>query len=162
MRTVRATVLTVLLTAVTVGFAATGAYASAEGAVTGLRGEGDTTAQLSFKASGTPTQAKGHFTYQEPRGYTVKGKVTCYYQEGNRAVLTGPVREKPFTTGTEAFVIWVMDGPSTSTGNPEGFDVAGTSLSGAADCQNNFPLDRFDFLDPSQYFVVTSGDIRIQ
>ncbi len=87
--------------------------------------------------------------------------MTCYYQEGKRAVLTGPVRkEENPTVGTEALVVWVMDGTSTA-GNPEGFDVAGTSLSAAADCQQNFPLDRFD-PKPPEYYVVTSGDIRVR
>lgn len=74
--------------------------------------------------------------------------------------MTGPVtKESNADNDTEAFVVWVMDGNS-STGNREGFDVAGTILSAAADCQHNFPLDRFDS-QPPEYYVVTSGDIRV-
>ena len=66
---------------------------------------------------------------------------------------------------TEAFVVWIMDGPSPTPGNPEGFDVAGTILSAAADCKNNFPLDRFDVQDPltgqPMYYVRTRGDIVV-
>jgi hypothetical protein len=59
------------------------------------------TFSLTFKASGTPTDAKGRMTYTEPSGYTFSGDVTCYYQQGNMAVMTGRVtEEKPFSTGT--------------------------------------------------------------
>jgi hypothetical protein len=155
--------LTAALMALWVGTQATGAHAAdggrAQGNVTAERA-GSGPYSLKFKASGDPNKATGEFTYREPSGYTVTGKVTCYYQEGNRAVMTGPVtKERNPDNDTEAFVVWVMDG-SSSTGNPEGFDVAGTIISAAADCQDNFPLDRFDS-QPPEYYIVTSGDIRV-
>jgi len=166
MRLVHRTTLAVMLAAVLTGSIATGASASAKGKVTATRA-GSSPFYLKFRASGIPTDARGQFSYQEPSGYTISGEVTCYYQEGNRAVMTGPVTEEtPFSTGTEALVVWVMDGPSAITGNPEGFDVAGTSLTAAADCENNFPVDRFDFVDPLMggvmYYVRTNGDIVIR
>jgi len=166
MRTFRAIILTAAMTAAMLGALVSGAQAApgghAKGDVTAYR-LGSGPYSLSVNASGTPNKASGGFIYTEPSGYFVSGKVTCYYQEGNRAVMTGPVtRERNPDNNTEAFVIWVMDGPSPINRNPEGFDVTGTSLSAAADCRNNFPLDRFDRPPPPEYYVVTSGDISVR
>jgi hypothetical protein len=165
MRIIRLVVPAAMLAAVFYGSTATGALASAAGDVTATR-SGMSPFYLTFAASGTPSHAQGGFRYKEPGGYTVTGKVTCYYQKGKRAVMTGPVTNESLPVGTEAFVVSVMDGTSPISGNPEGFDVAGTSLSAAADCKNNFPLDNFDYRDPFTnspvYYLRTSGDIVVR
>ena len=158
MRRFKALFLIAVLAVATAAIGATGAHAATVGHATG-----DVTADrlgngpfyLKFTASGNPASANGTFTYREPTGYTVSGKVTCFYEQGNRAVMTGPVtKEKNPDANTEALVVWV------SAENPKAFDVAGTILTAAADCQNNFPLDRFDNPNVS-YYAVTSGNIRV-
>lgn len=54
--------------------------------------------KLKFAAGGTPTKADGTFTF--PGAWRLHGqcKVTCYHQEGNRAVFTGPVTKRPSVT----------------------------------------------------------------
>jgi hypothetical protein len=164
MRTAGLTVLIVLLIAVTVGVGATGAFASAKGNVTAQRGpsgEFGGPFSLSFNAGGTPTKAHGHFTYAEPQGYTVSGKVTCYHQEGTRAVFTGPVtKERNPDNNTTSFVVLVADG---GFGFGAGaFDVGGGALLGP-DCPTNFPLDHFDDFEVQQsLYYVTSGNIVVR
>jgi hypothetical protein len=162
MQRVRVTLLIVLLTAVMVGTGTTSAFASTQGKVVAQRSEVDGSFELKFNAGGTPIEAHGHFTYQEPGGYTVKGKVTCYHQEGNRAVFTGPVtKEANPDNNTEAFVIWVADNDA-SLGGQDAFDVAGIGPVGP-NCAENFPLDRFDDEDVQEsLYYVTSGNIVVR
>ena len=153
MSTTRLTVVIALLTSVTFGVGATSALASAKGNVTAARA-GTGPFSLKFNAGGTTTKAHGQFTYREPQGYTVSGKVTCYYQEGNMAVFTGPVtKEQNPDNNTEAFVVWVTDGGG-GQGNGDNFDVAGGGLVGS-ECATNFGLHAGDY-------IVTSGDIVVR
>jgi hypothetical protein len=117
--------------------------------------------QLKFSAGGTPTNAHGTFTYQEPQGYTVSGQVTCYHQEGNRAVFTGPVtKEANPDNNTGSFVVWVADN-DPSLGGRDAFDVAGGANLGPG-CATDFPLDRFDNEDVQEsLYYVTSGNIVV-
>ena len=161
MTSVRLTGLVALLTAATFMGGATDTFASAQGKITAQR-VGTGPFSLSFSAGGSPTKAHGHFTYQEPQGYTVSGKVTCYFQEDARAVFTGPVtKEANPDTDTQSFVVMVTDGDPALAG-ADAFDVAGGGLLGP-DCPTNFPLERFD--DPAvqqSLYYVTSGDIVVR
>jgi hypothetical protein len=155
MQRVRVTLLIVLLTAVMVGTGTTSAFASTKGNVTAER-SGSGPFELRFNAGGTPTKAHGTFTYQEPAGYTVSGKVTCYHQEGNRAVFTGPVtKEANPDNNTGSFVIWVED-----NGGSDAFNVAGGANLGPG-CATDFPLDIFDD-DEADLYRVTSGNIVVR
>jgi len=167
----RATLLAVLLAAVM--FATQGSSATAHPAhkvaahgnvkaERGPTGESGGPFKLRFKASGTTTEARGHFAYTEPSGYTLRGDVTCYYQVGNRAVFTGPVTyEANPDNNTESIVIWVADN-DPGLGGRDAFDVAGGALLGP-DCDQNFPLDRFDDagVQASLYYV-TKGNIVVR
>jgi hypothetical protein len=164
MRTACRTVCIALLTALTVGLGAGTAFGNAKGNVTAQRGSSGQFGgpfSLTFSAGGTEKKANGTFTYREPQGYTVSGKVTCYHQEGTRAVFTGPVtKERNPDNNTASFVVWVTDNDPALNGR-DAFDVAGGALLGP-DCGTNFPLDRFDdvFVQESLYYV-TSGNIVV-
>ena len=108
MTSVRLTGLVALLTAATFMGGATDTFASAQGKITAQR-VGTGPFSLSFSAGGSPTKAHGHFTYQEPQGYTVSGKVTCYFQEDARAVFTGPVtKEANPDNDTQSLSSWSL------------------------------------------------------
>jgi len=165
MQKIRLTVLTVLLSTVIVGAGASSAFASTDGKVSAQRGpsgEFGGPFGLTFKADGTATKAKGNFTYTEPGGYTVSGKVTCYHQEGNRAVFTGPVtKEANPNNHTGSFVVWVADN-DPSLGGRDAFDVGGGALLGPG-CAENFPLNRFDDAGVQQsLYYVTGGNIVVK
>jgi hypothetical protein len=127
----------------------------ATGNVTAQRAE-NSPYKLKFEAGGTPTKAHGTFTYTEPFGYTVSGKVTCYHQEGNRAVFTGPVtKEANPDNNTESFVIFVED-----NGGSDVFYVAGGVLLGPI-C-GEFTFDLFDDEENrDSLYKVTSGNIVV-
>jgi hypothetical protein len=132
------------------------AYAKAEtavvsGDVTGVRGDTETR-HATFTASGSPSQASGSYTFTDTGGATLTGEVTCLYRELNRAVLTGPITG---STYNEAFVLWIQDN------RPDAFDAAISNTDAARQCQTNFPLNRFDELPSTDYYVVTSGDIVV-
>lgn len=88
MRSARLTVWTAMLTAGIFALGAADARASAKGQVIAQR-VGDGPFSPSFNAGGTPTNAHGRFKYGDYLGNTISGKVTCYFQEGSRAVFTG-------------------------------------------------------------------------
>lgn len=121
-------------------------------------GERSGTGHVSVTAFGNKNNASGSFVFTDTSGATFTGKVTCTYRKGNRVVVTGPVDGQVF--GTEALVLWFQDGGPNGAG--DAFDAAGTSLDAAAKCATNFPLNHFDVLPPSAYYVVTSGDIAIK
>jgi hypothetical protein len=64
-------------------------------------------------------------------------------------------------TGIQSVVVWVTDADA-ALGGADAFDVAGGALLGP-DCDQNFPLDRFDdpFVRQGLYYV-TSGDIVVK
>lgn len=167
MRTAWRMVFIALLAVLTVGVGASSAFAKAKDAVgnvtaqRGPSGEFGGPFSLNFSAGGTESKAHGKFTYREPQGYTVSGKVTCYHQEGSRAVFTGPVtKERNPDNNTGSFVVWVTDN-DPALGGRDAFDVGGGVPLGP-DCAN-FSLGRFDnpFVQPSLYYV-TSGNIVVR
>jgi hypothetical protein len=131
----------------------------ATGNVTAHR-EGNGPYQLKFSAGGTPTNAHGTVTYQEPAGYTFSGKVTCYHQEGGRAVFTGPVtKEANPDNNTVSFVVWVTDNDPFL--GQDAFDVAGGANLGPG-CATDFPLDRFDDEEAQEsHYYLDRGNIIV-
>ena len=120
-------------------------------------GSGD---KLKFSAGGTPTQADGTVRYKESTGYTFSGEVTCYYQEGNRAVFTGPITKETAGHDSGSFVVWVADN-DPSLGGRDAFDLA-TGANVGPGCATDFPLDRFDDegVQESLYYVI-KGNIVV-
>ncbi len=172
MKRIRSAVIVLLLASLVAWTGATSASATSSGkasarttgkvvAQRGPAGEFGGPFQLKFKAGGT-TRAHGTFAYREPGGYTVSGRVTCYHQEGHRAVFTGPVTDEANPDNdTESFVVWVADN-DPALGGRDAFYVAGGALLGP-DCAENFPLDIFDntSIQESLYYV-TRGQIIIR
>lgn len=121
-----------LAVSATLGLLATAAVAwaapgpKATGDVVGAAG--GVTIDLTFNAVPTKNGVKGHVSYAASNGNSFTGDVTCYEQDGNSGVLSGPITGGDFSG---FFRVEVLDNGEGADAAPDRFRV---QVLGAENC----------------------------